>query len=1096
MRTSLLLVTALFLALSASLPAQNSRYMVEISPSGGNTPLIVQAGVEVQFRATVYEFTPSGKSVVTPATLQWSVEPSAFGTITQDGRFVAAGQAVSTSARVVAVAGINGISLHAATAVALANAHNGPYTFTGVVRDVTGLGIKHATVQLMSASALPFNMTGKTNEQGVFNIQAPTGIYILRAEAAGYIPQYFDHVATADVATRISTDPARLVYDHLDFDLGSGARIEGTVTDAATGAPLAGISLVAELAGTTRPPNSAAWSAKSDEHGRYTIAGLPEGSWIVSASGKDFITEFYNNVLDRSAADVLVLAAGAVRTGVDFALEKKAQDPTYVIRGTVRDANGVALPGSAVMAEMAGGPMLHWLTTRNREDGSYEFIVPAGEWIVWAVRAGYVTEYYDNAPDAASATRVRVDATAPVATNIDFSLGEGGSITGVVLEAGSSTPIAHAAVWVIPQSSGGSPNSAGMQAVSDAQGVYRITGLVTGNYLVSARAEGYAQQFYNGVADQALATQVAVVDGQSTGGIDFALAALPGISGTVTDESNGQPLAKAVVFIENAAMRLVATTNEQGRYRLAVAPGSYKVRAERQGYAAEWYNNKADAALADDVVLTPGGSVTGIDFSLLRHGGSIAGVVRDAGGAAIAGARVSAWLPSPASNVHPAGVGKATSAADGSYRIEGLAAGNYLVRAEAKGALPEYYDNAATPQLASPVAVATNQAVVGIDFALDGGGSIAGSVTDVATGLPIAHAMVRVRSGQIRGEWGARSDAQGNYLVEGLPSGDYTVYFVAPRYIAEYYDDAVLPASATPVAVVAPQRVNGINAALASGPVGPRNYRGSVKAATGPVPAFTLVEAIDPSTRQVVVGTTDERGEFSIDAMDNAILRARAIGFVGLYAGNTHDWSRSSNSGFVAETPEFILEQLPEAGFADIQGRVLDARSGAAVAEAWVYGLDAEGGRYFSTTNNDGQYFIPNTSNGDLTLIVSEAGFALTEQSVSVNEGRGTATITVQPTGVTSQESITAPVSMMLRQNFPNPFNPATSIGFQIPREGPVALRIFNLLGKEITTLVNEHMKPGSYSVNWHADGLPSGIYLYRLEAGGKSITRRMTLTR
>ncbi len=1096
MRTSLLLVTALFLALSAALPAQNNRYMLEISPSGGNAPLLVQPGIEVQFHATLYEFTSAGKSVVTPATLQWSVEPSAFGTISQDGRFVAAGQAVSTVARVLATASINGVTVQMATAVALANAHNGPYTFTGLVRDANGVGIKHATVQLMSASALPFNLTGKSNEQGVFSIQAPAGIYILRAEAPGFMPQYFDHVTTADVATRISTDPARAVYDHLDFDLGSGARIEGTVIDAATGAPLVGISLLAEMAGNTRPPNSAAWSARTDEHGRYAIGGLPAGSWIVSASGKDFISEYYNNALDRTAAEVIVLAQSAVRTGVDFALEKKAQDPTYVIRGTVRDANGAALPGSTVMAEMAGGPMLHWLTTRNREDGSYEFIVPAGDWIVWAVRAGYVTEYYDNAPDAASATRVRVDAAAPVATNIDFSLGEGGSITGVVREAGSSTAVAHATVWVIPQATGGNANSAGVQAVSDAQGVYRITGLATGNYLVTARAEGYAQQFYNGVADQALATQVAVVNGQSTTGIDFALAALPGISGTVTDESSGLPLAKAVVIIEHAAMRLVATTNEQGKYHLVVAPGSYKLRAERQGYAPEWYNNKADASLADDVVLTPGNSMTGIDFSLLRHGGSISGVVRDAGGAAIAGARVSAWLPSPASNVHPAGFGQATSVADGSYRIEGLAAGNYLVRAEAKGALPEYYDNAATPQLAAPVAVAANQAVLGIDFALDGGGSIAGSVTDVATGLPIAHAMIRVRGNQIRGEWGARSDAQGNYLVEGLPTGDYTVQFVAPRYIAEYYDDAVLPASATPVTVVAPQRVNGINAALTNGPVGPRNYRGSVKTASGSVPAYTLVEAIDPGTRQVVVGTTDERGDFSIDAMDNAILRARAIGFIGLYAGNTHDWSRSSNSGFVAGTPTFILEQLPETGFADIQGRVLDARSGAAVADAWVYGLDTDGGRYFATTNNDGQYIIHNTSNGDLTLTVSEAGFALTEQPVSVNEGRGTATIVVQPTGVTSQESINAPVSMMLRQNFPNPFNPATSIGFQIPREGPVALRVYNLLGKEITTLVNEHMRPGSYSVNWHADGLPSGIYIYRLEAGGKSITRRMTLTR
>lgn len=81
-----------------------------------------------------------------------------------------------------------------------------------------------------------------------------------------------------------------------------------------------------------------------------------------------------------------------------------------------------------------------------------------------------------------------------------------------------------------------------------------------------------------------------------------------------------------------------------------------------------------------------------------------------------------------------------------------------------------------------------------------------------------------------------------------------------------------------------------------------------------------------------------------------------------------------------------------------------------------------------------------------------------------------------------------------LLQNYPNPFNPSTVINYQISKSNRVTLKVYDIIGNEIATLVNNHQPAGKYSVEFNASNLPSGIYLYRLEAGDFVQTRKMTL--
>ncbi|NQT26292.1 T9SS type A sorting domain-containing protein [candidate division KSB1 bacterium] len=98
-----------------------------------------------------------------------------------------------------------------------------------------------------------------------------------------------------------------------------------------------------------------------------------------------------------------------------------------------------------------------------------------------------------------------------------------------------------------------------------------------------------------------------------------------------------------------------------------------------------------------------------------------------------------------------------------------------------------------------------------------------------------------------------------------------------------------------------------------------------------------------------------------------------------------------------------------------------------------------------------------------------------------------------EATAVENDEKQT-PSSYLLSQNYPNPFNPTTTINFTIPEKEFVKLSVYDQLGQKVTTLVNENMTAGSHGIVWNAADMPSGLYLYKLEMGHKTLIRKMML--
>ena len=142
--------------------------------------------------------------------------------------------------------------------------------------------------------------------------------------------------------------------------------------------------------------------------------------------------------------------------------------------------------------------------------------------------------------------------------------------------------------------------------------------------------------------------------------------------------------------------------------------------------------------------------------------------------------------------------------------------------------------------------------------------------------------------------------------------------------------------------------------------------------------------------------------------------------------------------------------------------------------------------------NGPGNYY-----DGATSIAVDSSGYLyVTGYSTGSGTGYDYATIKYsQSTGI-AQTSSEIPDQYSLSQNYPNPFNPVTNLEFGISDLGFVSLKVYDILGKEIITLVNEKLSPGNYKVEFDGSGLTSGVYFYRLTVGEFTDTKRMMLVK
>lgn len=147
-----------------------------------------------------------------------------------------------------------------------------------------------------------------------------------------------------------------------------------------------------------------------------------------------------------------------------------------------------------------------------------------------------------------------------------------------------------------------------------------------------------------------------------------------------------------------------------------------------------------------------------------------------------------------------------------------------------------------------------------------------------------------------------------------------------------------------------------------------------------------------------------------------------------------------------------------------------------------IFGINTPGSAFVCSISADGTSAIA----GGKAVHARTMGSGGTLYNVYVDTSQGSVLI--------HQGSEKIPLSYSLKQNYPNPFNPNTNIEFEIPKAGFVSLKIYDITGKEVETLVNEMLSAGLYRVSFDARNYNSGVYFYRLVSNGFSQTKKMIL--
>jgi hypothetical protein len=458
-------------------------------------------------------------------------------------------------------------------------------------------------------------------------------------------------------------------------------------------------------------------SATTASDGGYALFGLATGDYVVRVIAPGYAREYYDNVTASHEAEIIQVTALHEASGIDFKLTEGGS-----ISGHIYQSDGVT---PVVRAKVFVRPSKYYrdqgFGAITDADGSYTIEnLPLGSFKVTAQAGGYVelVQYYNDVYGWNNASDVVV--TPPDDTaGIDINLERAGSISGFVYASDGMTPIPNFVVAVSDPT--GRIDDDGFFGNSNSNGSYTVKGIPPGTYTVDVKWNIHAgiPSWYVGESYDA---NVVVSAGNNTPNIDFTLDEGGWITGHVFDEETGEPLEGIDLFDEcppdgDCGTVFWPRTSYDGSYKFVLKPGEYLVGTGREShnllgykYVPEWYDNAYDMSNATLVSVTLHHETSGIDLYLAKSG-SISGYVYDEAGAPIGDASVYAF-----SDVYP-GNG-ANTQSDGSYTIEGLLSGNYVVQVTVSGYVSEYYGDVTDPGLATQVAVNAPDNTPGIDFHL------------------------------------------------------------------------------------------------------------------------------------------------------------------------------------------------------------------------------------------------------------------------------------------------------------------------------------------------------------------------------------------
>jgi RHS repeat-associated protein len=659
-----------------------------------------------------------------------------------------------------------------------------------------------------------------TNSSGGYIISGlPTALYtVVFSDLSGpHATQYYKNKVSYNEAQPVSVTAATLTPS-INAAMQLGAEISGKVTDATTKAALSGITVCPSAVNAYVSTGC----VSTNENGEYALSKLPAAEYRIEFAtySQNYLRQYYNGKANSGEANLVTVSAGGTASGINAALHQGAE-----ISGTVTSAASKAkLGGIEVCAFGTSGEFVVRCAATN-SGGEYTVVgLPTGDYTVsFASGNEYAPQYYDNKATSSEATPVAVVAGS-LTPNINAALAAAAEITGVVTNATTKAPIGEVEVCAQVASSG----TYAQCQNTNASGEYKLAPLAAGEYKVefapfSGSTANYTAQYYNNKPTFAEADVVSVAAGGAASNINAALREAGKITGTVTDFSTKAPIEGIEVCAHTSTGEYVGRcgfTNASGEYAVtALATGEFKVEFSGNGhnYLTQFYNGKATLTEGQLVSVTSGETTSAINAEL-HPGGKITGVVTATVSKAPIGSVDVCAYPKNGGYVLCG-----LTNASGEYSIVALATGEYTVQFQAYGQnyITQYYNGKASFGEAQLLSITAGTTTPNINAALELGGEITGTVTAAKTKEPIANieAYVYTTSGSFFAS--ASTNANGEYTVLALPTGEYKVEFYSylQEYRTQYYNSKESLTEATAISAKAGGNVTpNINAALLIAP--------------------------------------------------------------------------------------------------------------------------------------------------------------------------------------------------------------------------------------------------------------------------------------
>jgi hypothetical protein len=469
-----------------------------------------------------------------------------------------------------------------------------------------------------------------------------------------------------------------------------------------------------------------------------------------------------------------------------------------------------------------------------------------------------------------------------------------------------------------------------------------------------------------------------------------------------------------------------------------------------------------------------------------------------------------------------------------------LDTGRYLIRADKFGYFGEWFDNAL--HLDSATVVSLHQDTVNASFGLNPIPvhqkiNVSGTVTDSLTGNPLPRTFIaflrphkwlrelQIVTGLFGGfpyerfdlpglgrwhgvVWIGLTDSLGHYTAHLVGDLRYIAFAFKPGYVPEFYNNKYTPFDADRLYLT--QDTSGIDFALEPNPNAIHSISGSVLDSTGVgIPSHVVL------FRQTIFGRlpvrftmTDSVGSFEFTYLVNGVFFLKAIPIEG-YAPAWHskidcgvrNWRFADSIQVIGNIPggptdiNVCVTPSPRMGFGRIAGNV-DRNHGnlsAIIPEpaVTVYAVSTSTNQVvgYDVTETDGSYSIENVPEGTYNIVVDKEGYTTsTTPTATVDESNNYEatgqSVTLDPEPLSVNYTVNnLPAVYQLYPNYPNPFNPSTLIKFDLPKSSNVSLKVYNLLGQEVTVLMNSPLEAGTHSVRWNAQQNGTGIYFIKIVA-------------